>query len=185
MRSLLIITILFLAACGTKPTTTVCTPGQQVSCACPEGAKGVQVCKSDGSGLGTCKCPVGSPWPDMLGVEPDDMTPDPGEAVDMAEGEDLTVVEDLTVRKDLEKLPQPDLATPQCENVWGSTPCGWNGPNQDTDMVCTALNAPCATCKVPDVTPCLSDFPVVVHGMETLVTGLCVDSCDECTLACH
>jgi hypothetical protein len=31
-----------------------CTPGQQVSCACPGGGDGVQVCEADGSAFGVC-----------------------------------------------------------------------------------------------------------------------------------
>jgi hypothetical protein len=34
----------------------VCTPGQQVSCACPGGTTGVQICLPTGQGFGTCDC---------------------------------------------------------------------------------------------------------------------------------
>lgn len=33
-----------------------CTPGKVDECACPEGVKGTQTCKSDGSGFGSCDC---------------------------------------------------------------------------------------------------------------------------------
>lgn len=33
-----------------------CVPGQQVACACPGGADGVQVCALDGSSFGVCSC---------------------------------------------------------------------------------------------------------------------------------
>ena len=39
----------------------VCIPGQQVSCACPGGASGVQVCNDDASGLGQCGCEDAKP----------------------------------------------------------------------------------------------------------------------------
>lgn len=39
----------------------VCVPGAQVSCACPGGKQGVQLCKPDGSGLEACQgCASGS-----------------------------------------------------------------------------------------------------------------------------
>src|SRR5688572_4166961 len=31
-----------------------CMPGQQVSCACPGGGEGVQICEADGSAFGVC-----------------------------------------------------------------------------------------------------------------------------------
>jgi hypothetical protein len=33
-----------------------CIPGQQVSCACPSGTSGIQVCADDGTHLGLCGC---------------------------------------------------------------------------------------------------------------------------------
>lgn len=33
-----------------------CVPGQQVACACPGGADGIQVCSSDGAFFGPCSC---------------------------------------------------------------------------------------------------------------------------------
>jgi hypothetical protein len=43
------------SASGSVPKGAACTPGQQVSCACPgENAGGVQVCNADGTGLGPC-----------------------------------------------------------------------------------------------------------------------------------
>lgn len=41
---------------GTSTSTMVCTPGQQVACACPGGTEGVQRCLDDGSKLGDCAC---------------------------------------------------------------------------------------------------------------------------------
>lgn len=35
---------------------SACVPGAQVSCACPGGASGVQVCSDDGARLGACQC---------------------------------------------------------------------------------------------------------------------------------
>ncbi|MEM9458722.1 MAG: choice-of-anchor J domain-containing protein [Myxococcota bacterium] len=35
---------------------TLCTPGQQVSCGCPGGGSGAQVCASDGNSFGECMC---------------------------------------------------------------------------------------------------------------------------------
>jgi hypothetical protein len=37
---------------------TNCVPGQQVQCACPGGASGIQVCSEDGTRLGACVCAV-------------------------------------------------------------------------------------------------------------------------------
>jgi len=61
---------LVLAACGGggAATTTssgagghTCTPGAQLSCACPGGTQGIQICKPDGSGLDACEgCATGS-----------------------------------------------------------------------------------------------------------------------------
>lgn len=34
----------------------VCTPGVQVTCPCPDGSAGVQVCNADGTGLEACEC---------------------------------------------------------------------------------------------------------------------------------
>lgn len=35
----------------------VCASGEQVACACPNGAQGVQTCNDDGSSYGSCVCP--------------------------------------------------------------------------------------------------------------------------------
>ena len=35
----------------------VCSPGQQVSCACPGGAQGAQRCNDSGTGYDDCECP--------------------------------------------------------------------------------------------------------------------------------
>ena len=43
---------------GSMPSTTVCTPGQQVECACPGGAQGAQACNEDGTGFEACACPT-------------------------------------------------------------------------------------------------------------------------------
>lgn len=56
--------LMLLAACGGTPATVgfapidhVCTPGQQIACACPSAApKGVQSCRSDGAGYDACAC---------------------------------------------------------------------------------------------------------------------------------
>ena len=42
------------AACGAG--TPLCTPGATQACACPGGARGVQVCTDDGLRLGACRC---------------------------------------------------------------------------------------------------------------------------------
>lgn len=54
---------LVLAGCSSSKggtggsASTACVPGAQVSCACPEGeSPGIQVCKPDGSGFGSCAC---------------------------------------------------------------------------------------------------------------------------------
>ena len=57
-----------LAAWATLPTgcgeDALCTPGAQVECACPAGAKGAQVCNAEGSAFDECDCegvgPTGS-----------------------------------------------------------------------------------------------------------------------------
>lgn len=41
---------------GGAGANTVCIPNEQVSCACPGGTQGVQVCLEDGSGFGECDC---------------------------------------------------------------------------------------------------------------------------------
>lgn len=38
----------------------VCSPGQQIACACPGGAQGAQACNSSGTGYGACDCPMGT-----------------------------------------------------------------------------------------------------------------------------
>lgn len=52
--------VLILAAAPScsadPPPVTACTPGAQVSCGCPAGAAGVQVCDAAGSSLGPCMC---------------------------------------------------------------------------------------------------------------------------------
>lgn len=59
---------LFVTGCGdeslgTNPTTlpetdaATCIPGAQVACACPEGEKGLQICKADGEHFYPCQCP--------------------------------------------------------------------------------------------------------------------------------
>jgi hypothetical protein len=51
-----------------------CIPGQQLACACPGGATGVQVCNAKGSGLEHCQCaapPAATPAPEPApAVEP-------------------------------------------------------------------------------------------------------------------
>lgn len=44
------------ASTGGSGGTQVCTPGQQVACACPGGDTGAQRCRDDGSGYETCIC---------------------------------------------------------------------------------------------------------------------------------
>jgi len=51
-------TFVFAPACGSSGDDTVCTPGEQVTCACTEG-NGVQACLADGSGFDTCQCSSG------------------------------------------------------------------------------------------------------------------------------
>lgn len=41
--------------CGRNPEPA-CVPGQQVTCACPGGVSGTQVCTSDGSAYAECRC---------------------------------------------------------------------------------------------------------------------------------
>jgi hypothetical protein len=49
----LLITIATLwLGCPSSPKT--CTPGQQISCACPSGSLGAQACTQDGTGYGAC-----------------------------------------------------------------------------------------------------------------------------------
>jgi len=43
------------ASCVEREAT--CVPGQQISCACPGGAEGIQVCADDGERLSACDCP--------------------------------------------------------------------------------------------------------------------------------
>jgi hypothetical protein len=63
---------LVLAACGGggsgSPTSSgagarACTPGAQLSCACPGGQQGIQLCKPDGSGLDPCEGCSGASCP--------------------------------------------------------------------------------------------------------------------------
>lgn len=42
---------------------SVCVPGQQVSCACPGGTSGAQVCSSDGARFEACTCQAPAPAP--------------------------------------------------------------------------------------------------------------------------
>jgi cysteine-rich repeat protein len=53
---------------GSPSSETVCTPGQQIACACPGGAPGAQACSTDGSGYASCSCPP----PSELPLEPED-----------------------------------------------------------------------------------------------------------------
>jgi hypothetical protein len=39
--------------CG---AVTGCPPNKQIECACPAGAKGIQVCNAEGTGYGVCQC---------------------------------------------------------------------------------------------------------------------------------
>jgi hypothetical protein len=39
-----------------EPGEPGCTPGEQVSCACPKGAQGVQQCTADGTAFSACDC---------------------------------------------------------------------------------------------------------------------------------
>lgn len=44
------------AKSGSAQEGVLCTPGEQVACACPGDKKGVQICLDDGSGYGSCEC---------------------------------------------------------------------------------------------------------------------------------
>lgn len=57
--------------CGGSPA---CTQGQQISCACPAGNSGVQVCAPDGMGYGPCEC--GGDGGNSAGGEGDSPGPD-------------------------------------------------------------------------------------------------------------
>jgi hypothetical protein len=50
--------LLIVTSCGSSSSGTgathACTPGQQVSCACPGNAMGVQICDAAGDGYGVC-----------------------------------------------------------------------------------------------------------------------------------
>lgn len=56
MRHLLAALAAALAACSAAETPTRCTPGASVSCTCPGGGTGGQVCAADGSNYSTCAC---------------------------------------------------------------------------------------------------------------------------------
>ena len=51
--------LLLLPFCSSEESKNACEPGRQVSCACPRGGSGVQVCAADGSGFGACRCDDG------------------------------------------------------------------------------------------------------------------------------
>lgn len=65
--------VMLLAACGgdTPAAEPLCIPGASVSCVCPGGALGGQVCLPDGSGFEACVCA-----PVMDSSAPDSSTPD-------------------------------------------------------------------------------------------------------------
>jgi len=53
--------VLLVAGCASTSSqpfsnSTACTPGASVSCTCPTGSTGAQVCAADGSGYGACDC---------------------------------------------------------------------------------------------------------------------------------
>jgi hypothetical protein len=52
----LVVSALFLSACGTEPPPNGCVPGQTIACACTGGASGAQTCLPDRT-YGTCACP--------------------------------------------------------------------------------------------------------------------------------
>lgn len=56
MRNLFAALVLLLAACSATDPPTRCTPGAQVTCPCPGGGSGAQVCAASGDGYGTCSC---------------------------------------------------------------------------------------------------------------------------------
>lgn len=61
MKKLLLVCFLFTMACsssdsGGGSTTKACTPGETNACTCVAGGSGVQVCRDDGAGYGTCEC---------------------------------------------------------------------------------------------------------------------------------
>ncbi len=54
-----VVVSLGLAACSANDAATEpesCVPGRQVTCPCPGGAEGVQVCNPDGKSFGACAC---------------------------------------------------------------------------------------------------------------------------------
>lgn len=44
---------------GSGGASQVCSPGQQIACACPGGAQGAQACNPSGTGYEPCDCPGG------------------------------------------------------------------------------------------------------------------------------
>lgn len=61
MRHLIVVLLTLIAACSSDTTDTsraalVCTPGEQVACACPGGVQGAQACRDDGAGYHDCDC---------------------------------------------------------------------------------------------------------------------------------
>ena len=52
-------------------SSSVCVPGMQTSCACPDGEDGIQVCDADGAGLGPCECSDDSGGDTSTGGPPD------------------------------------------------------------------------------------------------------------------
>ena len=51
------IAIVAIVSCGGRENVpNACVPGQQLECSCPDGAKGAQACRADGTGFDVCTC---------------------------------------------------------------------------------------------------------------------------------
>lgn len=74
-----------------------CAPGQQVSCACPGGVEGVQLCAADGSGFGVCMgCDEASSSGASTLDDDDSTTTDTPDTTLTASGEPMTEEGDVT-----------------------------------------------------------------------------------------
>jgi hypothetical protein len=139
----LIASLLLVASCGDSGSRP-CVAGAQVSCGCPGGGAGVQICKDDGSGLGAC---MGCP------------TDDAAVPVDQAMPMDLTVMDLTVAAPDL--LPCGHAGETCCTSsscnsglvCGGGTlcqACGASGQPCCSGGVCTQGGASChgGTCTV-------------------------------------
>src|SRR5690348_1349021 len=66
MRNVAFVAAIVLSSIGCGSTSRLCVPGMQITCSCPGGGSGVQVCNGAGTAYGDCTgCPASPSGGDM------------------------------------------------------------------------------------------------------------------------